>query len=291
MKACHQKHMLYALLAAVAIVVAPSWLWVAFGPQATPTVRLQVRNIDVDKDAFTPSDTEPTKRHVGGLPDDLPPFHGQIGLGVNVLPDHPAPILTAIQPPPVHAPEVAVVAIDSEISVSDLTDGETGPYVPADADYVFDIPPPDTPLEPAIVPCSVLVAVPPEYPRIARDGGKEGAAGVIVCIDETGRVSLFSEDIIRDFEKHHLQVEEKTYKVDGHKCQFNYVVTYEEPSGWFFARKVVESLPKWVFRPSLVDGRPVPSLLPIGHAFCLTADCNHEYEAIRNYKHYSQVDQ
>jgi hypothetical protein len=147
----------------------------------------------------------------------------------------------------------------------------------------------DNVAEPDIVPCSVLVAVPPEYPWVARERKKEGVAGLIVCIGASGKVSLFSDQVAREFRANHLTVEKMTVRVDGQKCTFNYVVTMEEPKGWFFAKNVAEVLAKWDFAPSKVDGEVMSSLIPIGHAFCLTGECDHEFKELRNYKRYGSV--
>ena len=151
-------------------------------------------------------------------------------------------------------------------------------------------PEPSLVVEPVIVPCSVLVAVSPEYPWVARERSKEGAAGIIVCIDESGKVTLFPGDVADAFRARNLSVEMMSIKVDGQRRQFNYVVTYEEPSGWFFAKKVAEVLPTWVFEPSTIDGQVVKSLIPIGHAFCMTEDCRFEKELL-NYKQFHRPTQ
>jgi hypothetical protein len=154
---------------------------------------------------------------------------------------------------------------------------------------IYPSAPQESVAEPEVAPCSVLVAVPPEYPWVAREQRKEGVVGIIVCVDESGRVTLFPEEIIEQFTARQLAVETMSVKVDEQKRKFNYVVTYEEPSGWFFAKKVEEVLPRWVFQPSTLDGQAVKSLIPIGHAFCLTGDCTFEYGTLRNYRQYKVV--
>ena len=286
MIAIYQRNMLYAQLVVIAVVAVPIGLWATFGSEPTQMVRISVRNVRVDSDAFTPSRSRPTKRNVGGAPDNSLAFRGQFGIKVSIIPDNPTPAPASRPKPRVHIAELAPV-VDSDISVSNDTVGEPGPYVPEDAEYVFDQFPETIATASNIIPCSVLVAVKPEYPFVARDRGKEGAAGLIVCIDETGKVSLFPEDIAHQFREKEIPIEQMTVKVDGQKISFNYVVTLEDPKDFFFAKKVAEILPKWVFAPSVVNGQTVKSLIPIGHAFCLTEDCHAEYTVLRNYKRYA----
>ncbi len=286
MKAAYQKNMFYAQLAVICLFAVPIGLWVIFSSEQTQTLRVRVHNVHVD--AMTPPGTKPTKRNIGGAPDNTAAFHGQFGIKVKIVPDNPTSEFVLKPTPVVHTQEELATVIDSDISVSDLTEGESGPYVPGDAEYTFDFPPETTVVELEVVPCSVLVAVKPEYPYVARSAGKEGVAGIIVCIDKAGKVTLFPDDVIAQFREKNIPVEKMSVKVDGKKRPFNYVVTLEQPSGYFFAKKIAEVLPKWVFAPSRVGGQPVKSLIPIGNAFCLTDDCHYEYEVLRNYKQYTK---
>ena len=285
MKAGYQKGMIYAAVIAGIVLVGPLWLWSILSPRSIATIRPRIPNVNVPGEVYTPPETTPTKRNVGGRPDDPTTFHGQFGVIVHVIPDSP-PVVVAKPTSLVHTTEKLAAVVDTNISVSDTTDGPSGPYVPENAEYTFTPPPETTAVQQDIVPCSVLKAVKPVYPFVARSARKEGMAGIIVCVDEQGKVSLFPDDIIRQFQEHKLPIQEMTVKVDGHKERFNYVVTLEQPDGYFFAKMVAEILPKWEFAPSRVDGQPVKSLVPIGNAFCLTDSCQQEAK-LQNYKQYT----
>jgi len=287
MKAGYQRNLLVAELVVVLLIGGPFFLWGLLSRSQSIPNDVVYSNIHVDPLSVSPADTKPTRRNVSGRAHDLANFHGEIGIKVKIIPDYPSPIIIPKQQPHVYLATELAPAVDSNISVADLTDAYFGPYVPMSADYMFtDLEEPESPTD-GIVPCSVLVAKQPEYPVVAREQNKEGVAGLIVCIDESGKATLFPDEIMQAFREKQYSVERMTVKIEGKKCSFNYVVTYEQPSGYFFAKKVAEAVPKWTFAPSLVNGQPTKSLLPIGHAFCLTGGCDYAYAVLKNYRRFS----
>jgi len=284
-KVAYQKSMLIAIGFEVVVVVVVVVAFKFNKPQPLPekvisTSSQMVRVVEPDKGQSKPA------RSIGYNP-YAQQHTGFMGFkGFHVISDAPEPL--PIRPHKVFVNAPIPLGSDTIESYSDIEGDGTGVYPPGD--YVL--------IEPkkaestivsdsiVIVPCNVLVAVKPEYPFVAQDAGKEGVAAIIVCIDETGKVSLFSDEIKQSFSKQHLQVENMSFKVDGTKRLFNYVVKDEKPDGYFFAKKVAEILPQWSFAPSMVKGQPVKSLIVIAHAFCLSDACTNEYSTNRNYQQY-----
>lgn len=284
LKSSYQRNMAMAHLAVLCLVGLITGSLMVYGRlYREQTVTVVQRDIDrsVRIINLVWSETpQPVRRHVTVAKPQRP---RDLGLHDKIQAAPDAPETVPLDSTSLYSDHPATDDGDTIQSYSDLIGGTGVGIYPPELLPTDD----DEPLD--IVPCSVLVAVSPEYPWVARERRKEGAAGIIVCIDETGRVSLFPNDIVRDFQERHLTVEKMSVKVDGQKRVFNYVVTYENPSGYYFAKKVAEKVAEWVFRPSTVDGCPVLSLLPIGHAFCMSEDCTFEYEGLRHYKRYSSV--
>lgn len=134
--------------------------------------------------------------------------------------------------------------------------------------------------------CNVLTKVKPEYPVIALERGVEGIAGIAICVDERGEVTVFPEEVLSLFAQNKIRVNKGSYKVDGRKHEFNYVTRYEEPSGYFFPQKVAEVVPAWKFEPAQYDGKPVKSFVIINHAFCLSMECDAEFQFVKDFEHY-----
>lgn len=284
MKRLYQRNLLFANLTLIVLVLLIG-VGISLYHRLNPHDSIAVSQHDIDQTVrvmtLVLQPPQPVKRHVTARKPEAPMPLGLLD-NIQATPDAPEPL--PLDTSLVYSTAENAAEFDtSEQSYSDLV-GETGigMFPPA---YLPDT----TPDEPADVVCSVLVAVPPEYPWVAREQHKEGAAGIIVCIDEDGKVTLFSEEIAEAFRAKDLAVRKMSVRVNGNRHQFNYVVTYEEPSGFFFAEKVAEVLPRWVFAPSIVDGQPTRTLLPIGHAFCLSKDCAHQYGVLRNYKSYHPV--
>lgn len=282
LKRSYQRNLTLATLSVLGLVAVILGIsWAAGGLDRDEMVTITRRDVDRTVHVTTAmmQPPKPVKRSVTAPKPKQPKDLG-ITDKIQVAPDAPEPM--PIDSQLVYS-DTSTASGDSVQSYSDLIgDSGVGVYPPASL-------PVATPDTQSVVPCSVILAVPPEYPWVARERKKEGVAGLIVCIDETGKVSLFPDDVTKAFQAKHLTVEKASAKVDGQKRTFNYVVTMEDPPGWFFAKKVADILPQWVFAPSTVDGQVVKSLVPIGHAFCLTGDCEREYKELRNYKLYSSV--
>lgn len=279
LKRSYQRNLLLAnlsVLGLVALMLAIAWVTGGLNSQEIMTITR--RDVDRSVHVITAmmEPPKPVRRNVTASKPEAPKDLWIMDK-IRIVTNAPEPI--PFDSTPVYS-DTSTERHDSTQSYSDLIgDRGIGVYPPANV-------PSNSITEPDIVPCSVLVAVKPEYPWVARDRKKEGVAGLIVCIGVSGKVTLFSAEVIQEFQSNHLTVEKMTVEVDGRKCTFNYVVTIEEPKGWFFAKKVAEVLPKWVFAPSKIDGEVVASLIPIGHAFCLTEECTYEHAVLNNYKHF-----
>lgn len=218
LKSSYQRNMAMAHLAVLCLVGLITGSLMVYGRlYREQTVTVVQRDIDrsVRIINLVWSETpQPVRRHVTVAKPQRP---RDLGLHDKIQAAPDAPETVPLDSTSLYSDHPATDDGDTIQSYSDLIGGTGVGIYPPELLPTDD----DEPLD--IVPCSVLVAVSPEYPWVARERRKEGAAGIIVCIDETGRVSLFPNDIVRDFQERHLTVEKMSVKVDGQKRVFNYV--------------------------------------------------------------------
>ena len=115
----------------------------------------------------------------------------------------------------------------------------------------------------------VVRVVEPEYPQVAKMSGKEGLVTIMVHIDDAGRRSAFSYHVIADDGAQRLE-----FYTDGSPSDsLETIVMREEPSGWYFAEKVLDAIEHWEFSPAVDQGVPRASFLEITYHFCLGMGC------------------
>lgn len=290
LKRNYQRNLIFAnvsVLALVVLIVGAIWLKDWLDDQDMVTIPLRNTDSSIHVIIVNMTPPKPVKRHVTAPKPEQPKDLGVLDK-IQVTPDAPDP--APFDSTKVFTDRAAPHDQGTIQSYSDLV-SDTGTGIIPSAYQ----PPDTTPDGPSIMPCSVLIATEPEYPYFARAKGKEGEVVIIICIDESGKLSLFPEDLIEVQRENRRSVEKLRVILDGNeqlftvekmtgkdkngqKLQFNYVVTKEQPDGWFFARKLEEVLPKWEFvKPA---GK---ALFTVKHGFCMSDSCNAKFKDFKRY--------
>ncbi len=61
---------------------------------------------------------------------------------------------------------------------------------------------------------------------------------------------------------------------DGDVEEIRFLILSESPKGYFFAAKLLEVLPRWLFTPRIENGLPTEAYLKITYDFCLWDSCS-----------------
>jgi len=267
-RAAYQRGFVPGWIFVIAVVLLFVW-WVKSldSPTNASIEPYTVKEVRINPET-KPSDTVMAAKTSATKWKPYPQHEGFAGFdGYNVISD----VTIEFTPPPIEAPEVYSkldIGDDSDIfSFSPIEGDDTGIYVPEE--YVYDMEDGVLEEEPVNIALDVIYHEDPEYPLIAKDEGEQGKVSLLIFVDETGNVSVFPEETTAK----NYTIQTKKYTVDGRKGEFDYVVAFEDSPGWFFVEKLLEVLPRWKFRPEIVDGQVASNFLVVTYNYCLGLDC------------------
>jgi hypothetical protein len=198
---------------------------------------------------------------LGGGSNDRTGFLG-FGRPIRVVPDRPEAVLATKPRARIPLPELA--EIDDGPGLDTLPFGllvGVSSSTLSSGDYLatLDTSPPGQYM---VKEAGVIHKVDPEFPRDALRWRKHGQLTIRVCVGADGTLKPFEIEVV----KRHKKVVQ----------QVMYVVTQEQPKGFFFAENLLKVLPQWVFRPRIESGAPVDALLDIKYTF-IPSEPTHSY--------------
>lgn len=288
MKAAYQRNMVIGQIVATILIVLPMWILTSFSTTPESRSRQTIKNIRTIETLDKLPRTlwiVPPRRNVPNRPRTLNSFRGQIGAKITIIPDNnsaPRPV----QPTPeIYSLDLTPVAIDDNISVSDLYSGDTGAYLPEDAFYTFDNEP-DVTAPVGLTRAPVVIhRVRPDIPITAVSMGIGGEVDVLMLIDPTGRPANFAvhaldtdasddsgPEFILDVVRADGSRSSLEFYIDPQKNDLLYVTLKDDPADFKFAKYLHQVLPEWRFSPALREGIPVYCFVHIHYCFCAPGD-------------------
>jgi hypothetical protein len=105
LKSSYQRHMLFGMALAAAVLVVPAWIYTNFGTDPDYFSVTHETYRFVPRPGWNSSEGKPRR-----LPSREQPFHGQLNVKVTVIPDHPA---VAVHPPKAVPVEIHPVMADA----------------------------------------------------------------------------------------------------------------------------------------------------------------------------------